>query len=85
FTGSSNLEAERRHGVPALGTSAHAFTLLHTTDGVGQTTSDWEKAAFRAQIDALGIDTTLLVDTYDITAGVANAIEVAGPALGAVR
>ncbi|PRC41958.1 nicotinate phosphoribosyltransferase, partial [Mycobacterium sp. ITM-2017-0098] len=42
FTGSSNLEAERRHGVPALGTSAHAFTLLHTTDGVGQTTSDWE-------------------------------------------
>ncbi|PRC42889.1 nicotinate phosphoribosyltransferase, partial [Mycobacterium sp. ITM-2017-0098] len=42
-------------------------------------------AAFRAQIDALGIDTTLLVDTYDITAGVANAIEVAGPALGAVR
>ena len=31
FTGSSNLEAQRRHGVPALGTSAHAFTLLHTT------------------------------------------------------
>ena len=31
FTGSSNLEAQRRHGVPALGTSAHAFTLLHTS------------------------------------------------------
>ena len=29
--------------------------------------------------------TTLLVDTYDITAGVANAIAVAGPELGAVR
>src|SRR4029078_4197837 len=31
FTGSSNLEAQRRYAVPALGTSAHAFTLLHTT------------------------------------------------------
>jgi nicotinate phosphoribosyltransferase len=85
FTGSSNLEAERSHGVPALGTSAHAFTLLHTTDEAGQTASDWEKAAFRAQIDALGVDTTLLVDTYDITTGVANAIEVGGPKLGSVR
>ncbi|MDG4668684.1 nicotinate phosphoribosyltransferase [Mycobacterium sp. 236(2023)] len=84
FTGSSNLEAQRRHGVPALGTSAHAFTLLHTTAD-GGTTSDWEKAAFRAQVDRLGVGTTLLVDTYDITAGVANAVEAAGPELGAVR
>ncbi|CAN3130086.1 nicotinate phosphoribosyltransferase [Mycobacterium sp. smrl_JER01] len=83
FTGSSNLEAQRRHGVPALGTSAHAFTLLHTTADAAP--SDWEKAAFRAQVDALGVDTTLLVDTYDITSGVANAVDVAGPRLGAVR
>jgi nicotinate phosphoribosyltransferase len=83
FTGTSNLEANRSYGVPALGTSAHAFTLLHTT--AGQSTSDWEKAAFKAQVDALGVDTTLLVDTYDITAGVANAVEMAGPQLGAVR
>lgn len=83
FTGSSNLEAQRRYGVPALGTSAHAFTLLHTTDG--GTPSDWELAAFRAQVDALGVDTTLLVDTYDITNGVANAVQAAGPQLGAVR
>jgi nicotinate phosphoribosyltransferase len=80
FTGSSNLEAQRTYGVPALGTSAHAFTLLHT-DRNGPD----EKAAFKAQVDALGVDTTLLVDTYDITAGVANAVEVAGPELGAVR
>ncbi len=80
FAGSSNLEAQRRYGVPALGTSAHAFTLLHTTpDGPD------EVAAFRAQVDALGVGTTLLVDTYDITQGVANAVEVAGPELGAVR
>jgi nicotinate phosphoribosyltransferase len=92
FAGSSNLEAQRRHGVPALGTSAHAFTLLHTSGPVGpgdeqpgRRTSEWEIAAFRAQVDALGVGTTLLVDTYDITKGVANAIEVAGPELGAVR
>lgn len=80
FNGSSNLAAQQRHGVPALGTSAHAFTLLHTTaDGPD------ERAAFQAQVDALGVGTTLLVDTYDIATGVANAIAVAGPELGAVR
>ncbi len=80
FAGSSNLEAQRRYGVPALGTAAHAYTLLHTTaDGPD------ERAAFRGQVAALGTGTTLLVDTYDITRGVANAIEVAGPELGAVR
>jgi nicotinate phosphoribosyltransferase len=80
FSGSSNLEAQRRYGVPALGTSAHAFTLLHTTpDGPD------EQAAFKAQVDALGVGTTLLVDTYDITTGVANAVAVAGLELGAVR
>lgn len=63
--------------MPALGTSAHAFTLLHTSaDGPD------ERAAFQAQVDALGVGTTLLVDTYDITAGVANAVAVAGPGLG---
>ena len=50
FTGTSNLEAQRTYGVPALGTSAHAFTLLHT-DRNGPD----EKAAFKAQVDALGV------------------------------
>lgn len=80
FDGSSNLEAQRVHGVPALGTSAHAFTMLHTTaEG-----SD-ELAAFRAQVAALGVSTTLLVDTYDVTTGIENAIAAAGTELGAVR
>jgi len=82
FAGTSNLEACRRYGVPALGTSAHAFTMLHTS---ADSTDKWEQAAFKAQVDALGVGTTLLVDTYDVTAGVANAIAVAGPALGSVR
>ena len=75
FAATSNLEAHRRWGVPTTGTSAHAFTLLHDT----------EADAFRAQVDALGVGTTLLVDTYDITEGIATAVEVAGTGLGAVR
>ncbi|BBY52245.1 nicotinate phosphoribosyltransferase [Mycolicibacterium arabiense] len=80
FSGSSNLAAEQRHGVPTMGTSAHAFTLLHAS-----ASGTDEKAAFAAQVDALGVGTTLLVDTYDIATGVANAVAVAGPELGAVR
>lgn len=80
FDGTSNLEASRVYGVPALGTSAHAFTMLYTgVDGPD------EPAAFRAQVAALGASTTLLVDTYDVTTGVANAVAAAGPGLGAVR
>ena len=80
FDGTSNLEAKRVYGVPALGTSAHAFTMLYTgADGPD------EPAAFRAQVAALGAGTTLLVDTYDVTAGVANAVAVAGTGLGAIR
>lgn len=80
FDATSNLEAVRRHGIPAAGTSAHAFTLLFTgPDGPD------ESAAFRAQVEAQGVDTTLLVDTYDITRGVATAVEVAGTELGGVR
>ena len=91
FAGSSNLAAQRHYGVPALGTSSHAFTMLHSGLGgagdepVGRTTDEWERAAFRAQVDTLGTNTTLLVDTYDVTAGVANAVGVAGAGLGGVR
>lgn len=75
FAGTSNLEAGRRYGLPTIGTAAHSYTLLH----------DDERAAFAAQVAAHGPGTTLLVDTYDVTQGVATAIEVAGPRLGAVR
>jgi nicotinate phosphoribosyltransferase len=75
FSATSNLEAGRRWGVPTMGTAAHAFTLLH----------DSEEDAFRAQVDALGPSTTLLVDTFDVRRGVELAVKVAGPELGAVR
>ena len=83
FDGTSNLAALQRYGIPALGTSAHAFTMLHTT--AGQSTDEWEQAAFAAQVAALGESTTLLVDTYDVQRGVLNAIAAAGTGLGAVR
>jgi nicotinate phosphoribosyltransferase len=75
FGYTSNLAAGARYGIPTAGTSAHAFTLLH----------DDEPAAFAAQVEALGRDTTLLVDTYDISQGIRNAIAVAGPKLRAIR
>jgi nicotinate phosphoribosyltransferase len=75
FASTSNLEAGRTWGVPTMGTAAHSFTLLH----------DSEEEAFAAQVAAMGVGTTLLVDTYDITEGVATAVRVAGPELGAVR
>ncbi|MCS5480272.1 nicotinate phosphoribosyltransferase [Corynebacterium sp. YIM 101645] len=81
FTATSNLEASHRYGIPASGTAAHAWTLLHVNDDGTPN----EAAAFQSQIESLGVDTTLLVDTYDITKGVETAIEVAGTGLGGVR
>lgn len=75
FTGTSNLEAGRRYGLHTMGTSAHAFTLLHDT----------ERDAFKAQLKSLGVNTTLLIDTYDVEKAVRLAVELAGPELGGVR
>lgn len=75
FDSTSDLAAGFRYGIPTVGTSAHAFTLLH----------DSERDAFQAQVETLGRGTTLLVDTYDVTEAVRTAVEVAGTELGAVR
>ncbi|WP_051054375.1 nicotinate phosphoribosyltransferase [Frankia sp. QA3] len=75
FAASSNLEAARTYAVPSVGTSAHAFTLVHPS----------EAEAFAAQVAALGRGTTLLVDTYDVPEGIAAAVAAAGPELGAIR
>ena len=82
FEATSNLEAGYRYGIPVSGTAAHSWTLAHTNpDGTPN-----EEAAFRSQIETLGVDTTLLVDTYDITKGVETAaVKVGGPQLGGVR
>ncbi len=81
FDSSSNLAARARYGVPTAGTAAHSWTLLHADD---------EQAAFEAQLRALGAGTTLLVDTFDITAGIDRAMAAARsvcdvPGPGAIR
>lgn len=75
FKATSNMEAGMRYNIPTTGTSAHAFVLAHDT----------EKEAFEEQVNALGVNTTILVDTYNIEQGIRTAIEVAGTELGAVR
>ncbi|MFI0780559.1 nicotinate phosphoribosyltransferase [Streptomyces sp. NPDC021212] len=75
FATTSDLAAGFRYNIPTVGTSAHAFTLLH----------DSERDAFVAQVDSLGSDTTLLVDTFDVAEAVRAAVEIAGTELGAVR
>ncbi len=75
FTGTSNLAAGRQFGVLTLGTAAHAYTMLFED----------ELTAFEAQVEAHGPGTTLLVDTYDTTAGIERAVKAAGTGLGAIR
>ncbi|KAB8288730.1 nicotinate phosphoribosyltransferase [Bifidobacterium ramosum] len=75
FKGTANLLAAQMYGLKAIGTAAHCFTLVH----------DSERDAFASQIAALGKNTTLLVDTYNIEEAVKTAVEVAGPQLGGIR
>jgi nicotinate phosphoribosyltransferase len=72
FAATSNLEAGMRYGIPVSGTAAHAWTLAHVE----------ETEAFAAQLASLGTGTTLLVDTYGVPGGIANAV-AAAKALGA--
>lgn len=75
FDATSNLEAGAKYGIPTMGTSAHSFTLLH----------DSEDQAFEAQLRALGNNTTLLVDTFDVERAVRKAVELSSGQVGAVR
>jgi nicotinate phosphoribosyltransferase len=75
FDATSNLQAGKQWGIPTMGTSAHSFTLLH----------DSEEEAFKAQVAALGVDTTLLVDTYDIKKAVDLAVKLTKGKVAAVR
>ncbi|MFC5748306.1 nicotinate phosphoribosyltransferase [Actinomadura rugatobispora] len=75
FAGTSNVEAARRHGLPAVGTMAHSFVEAFPD----------EQAAFEAFTADFPDRTTLLVDTYDTLDGVRAAIRTAlragGPGL----
>ena len=81
FTGTSNVLAGGRYGIPVHGTMAHSFI----------TTFESETDAFRAYAASFPDPSTFLVDTYDTLEGTRRAIEVAremrarGHALRAVR
>jgi nicotinate phosphoribosyltransferase len=71
--GTSNTEAARLLGVPAVGTMAHAYVMAY----------DDETEAFRT-FGRVFPHATLLVDTYDTVAGTRNAL-ASGVEVRAVR
>jgi nicotinate phosphoribosyltransferase len=67
FTGSATVEAERRFGIPALGTMAHSFIQVH----------DREEEAFERFARSRPEGLTLLIDTYDTEAGARKVVALA--------
>ena len=61
----SNVAAGQAHGIPVAGTMAHSFVQAH----------DSEREAF-ARFAATFPGAALLVDTYDVEAGIAHVIEL---------
>ena len=65
-SGTSNVLAGKRYGLPVYGTMAHSFVQAH----------DEEAQAFESFV-RLFPETTLLVDTYDTLEGVAEVVRLA--------
>ncbi|MER3415867.1 MAG: nicotinate phosphoribosyltransferase [Gemmataceae bacterium] len=73
-SGTSNVEAARRLGIPAVGTQAHSWIMAH----------DDETEAFRRFGTVFPQACTLLIDTYDTLTGVRHAL-ASGVPFQAVR
>ncbi|WP_086788255.1 nicotinate phosphoribosyltransferase [Crossiella equi] len=67
FTGTSNLAAARRYGLPPVGTMAHSWVSVFGGD----------LPAFRAFLHDFPVGAVFLVDTVDTLEGVRTAIQVA--------
>jgi nicotinate phosphoribosyltransferase len=67
FSGTSNLEAGKRYGIPVIGTMAHSFVMLFAT----------EEEAFRAYQSSFPDRGLFLIDTYDTLACTETVIRLA--------
>ena len=68
YSGTSNVAAGVRYGIPTIGTMAHSFVMCFES----------EAEAFRSYAASFPGSSTFLVDTYDTLQGVRAAIAVAG-------
>ena len=64
-SGTSNVEAGRRYGIPIFGTLAHSFVMAYTD----------EEEAFREFLQLYPEHGVLLVDTYDTLAAIEKIIQ----------
>jgi len=67
FSGTSNLLAGKRYGMPVFGTMSHSFIMAHES----------ERVAFEDFARSFPKLNTMLVDTYDTAQGVKNVAELA--------
>ncbi len=65
FSGTSNVEAAQRYGMPAVGTMAHSYVQAFPD----------EQTAFAAFAEDFPGQAVFLVDTFDTLSGVAAAVE----------
>ena len=67
FSGTSNLEAGRRFGIPVFGTVAHSFIMVF----------DSERDAFRAFAQSFPQNAVFLLDTYDTLEAARKTVQLA--------
>jgi nicotinate phosphoribosyltransferase len=82
-SGTSNLAAYARYGIPAVGTMDHFAIQASEEDGVAP--AETERAFFAEFAKIFPEHATLLVDTYDTMGGLERAVEGTGRRLLGVR
>jgi nicotinate phosphoribosyltransferase len=82
-TGTSNVAAHHRLGVPCSGTMDHFF--VQASETTGRPPGESERAAFAAYYRAFPEAAVMLVDTYDTLRGVRHAVEATDGKLAGVR
>lgn len=68
FSGTSNVLAGKKYGIPVSGTMAHSFVLAFGNDA----------EAFQAYARSFPDNSIFLIDTHDVIEGARHAVEVAG-------